>query len=48
MYIDNNLILHVVDDVTRFQVAKWLQNISAKHIWDMLLREYFLNLSYDM
>jgi hypothetical protein len=37
MYIDNNLILHVVDDVTRFQIAKWLQNIFAKHIWEMLL-----------
>jgi hypothetical protein len=32
MYIENSLILHVVDDATRFQVAKWLQNISAKHI----------------
>ncbi len=36
MYIDNSLILHVVDDATRFQIAKWLQNISAKHIWKML------------
>jgi hypothetical protein len=32
MYTDNNLILHVVDDATRFQIAKWLKNISAKHI----------------
>jgi hypothetical protein len=24
MYIENHLILHVVDDATRFQVAKWL------------------------
>jgi hypothetical protein len=36
MYIENHFILHVVDDVTRFQVAKWLQNISARHIWNML------------
>jgi thiol-disulfide isomerase/thioredoxin len=36
MYIDNNFILHVVDDVTRFQIARWLQNIFAKHIWEML------------
>jgi hypothetical protein len=36
MYIENHLILHVVDEVIRFQAAKWLQNISAKHIWDML------------
>jgi hypothetical protein len=32
MYIENSLILHVVDETTRFQIAKWLQNISAKHI----------------
>jgi hypothetical protein len=36
MYIENHFILHVVDDATRFQVAKWLQNISAKHLWKML------------
>jgi hypothetical protein len=36
MYIENHLILHVVDDATRFQIAKWLQKISAKHIWNML------------
>jgi hypothetical protein len=48
MYIDNNLILHVVDDVTRFQIAKWLQNISVKHIWEMLRLcwiDVYLNLS---
>jgi hypothetical protein len=36
MYIENNLILHVVDETTRFQVVKWLQNIIAKHTWEML------------
>lgn len=36
MYIDNSLILHVVDEATRFQSARWLQNISAKHTWDTL------------
>jgi hypothetical protein len=36
MYIENHLILHVVDDATRFQVVKWLQNINVKHIWNML------------
>jgi hypothetical protein len=36
MYIENHFILHVVDEIIRFQAAKWLQNISAKHIWDML------------
>jgi hypothetical protein len=36
MYIENSLIVHVIDQAARFQVAKWLQNISAKHIWEML------------
>jgi hypothetical protein len=36
MYIENHFILHVVDDATRFQIVKWLQNIFAKHIWEML------------
>jgi hypothetical protein len=36
MYIDNSLILHVIDEAIRFQAIKWLQNINAKHIWEML------------
>jgi hypothetical protein len=36
MYIENNLILYVSDEVTRFQAAKWLQNINVKHTWKML------------
>ncbi|SLM40545.1 hypothetical protein SS1G_12712 [Lasallia pustulata] len=36
MYIDNSPILHIVDEATRFQAAKWLLNISAKHTWDIL------------
>jgi hypothetical protein len=36
MYVENSSILHVIDEATRFQAARWLQNISAKHIWDML------------
>ncbi len=31
MYIENNPVLHVIDEATRFQAARWLQNISAKH-----------------
>jgi hypothetical protein len=48
MYIENHFILHVIDDVIKFQVAKWLQNISAKHIWNMLRLcwiDVYLNLS---
>ena len=36
MYIDGNPVLHVIDEATRFQAARWLQNISAKHTWDSL------------
>ncbi|KHJ30070.1 hypothetical protein EV44_g3856 [Erysiphe necator] len=36
MYIDGSPILHVVDEATRFQAAKWLKNMSSSHIWNML------------
>jgi hypothetical protein len=36
MYIENHSILHVINEVIRFQVAKWLQSINARHIWNML------------
>jgi hypothetical protein len=48
MYIENHFILHVVDNATRFQIAKWLQNISVKHISHMLRLcwiEVYLSLS---
>ena len=31
MYIDNSPILHVIDEGTKFQAARWLKKISAKH-----------------
>lgn len=36
LYIDRDPVLHVVDDSTCFQAARWLDNISAKHTWDKL------------
>lgn len=36
MYIDNSPILHIVDESTRFQAARWLTNITAKHTWETL------------
>lgn len=36
MYIDNHPVLHVVDEATNFQAARWLQNISSKHTWDAI------------
>jgi hypothetical protein len=36
MYINNTLLLYIVDQATRFQAGRWLQNISAKHTWDIL------------
>ena len=35
-YISGKPVLHVVDEGTRYQAGKWLQNISAKHTWDTL------------
>ncbi|KHJ31985.1 hypothetical protein EV44_g3850 [Erysiphe necator] len=36
MYIDSSPVLHVVDEATRFQSAKWLKNMSSQHIWEAL------------
>ena len=31
MYIDGSPIVHVVNNTIRFQAARWLNNVSAKH-----------------
>jgi hypothetical protein len=36
MYIDGQPVLHIIDEATRFQAARWLKDISAKHTWDIL------------
>ena len=36
MYIDGQPLLHVVDEVTRFEAARWLNSMSAQHTWDTL------------
>ncbi|KAI0995592.1 hypothetical protein K3495_g12589 [Podosphaera aphanis] len=36
MYIDGSPLLHVIDESTKFQAGRWLQNLTAKHTWDML------------
>jgi hypothetical protein len=36
LYIDNSPVLHVVDEATRFQAARWLDNMTAQHTWDVL------------
>ena len=36
MYINGDPILHVVNEATKFQAARWLNNMSAKHTWDTL------------
>ena len=36
MYISGSPLLHVVDEGTRFQAGRWLQNISARHTWEVL------------
>jgi hypothetical protein len=32
----NKSILHVMNETIRFQVDKWLKNITARHVWDQL------------
>jgi hypothetical protein len=32
----NKSILHVMNEATRFQVDKWLKNITVRHVWNQL------------
>ena len=36
MYINSNPVLYIINETTCYQATHWLQNISAKHIWDIL------------
>lgn len=36
MYIDEHPLLHVVDEATRFQAARWLTNFSSSNVWNAL------------
>ena len=36
MYIDGQPLLHIVDEATRFQNGRWLQNLTSKHTWEVL------------
>jgi hypothetical protein len=36
MYINSSLLLHVVNKATRFQAARWLQNMTSQHVWNTL------------
>ncbi len=33
---DNKLVLHIVNEVIRFQASRWLKDITARHVWDSL------------
>lgn len=35
-YLDGQPILHVVDESTRFQAARWVKNMTAQHAWEAL------------
>jgi hypothetical protein len=30
----NKLVLHLMNEITRFQVDRWLKDISARHVWN--------------
>ena len=36
MYIKRSPMLHIIDENIRYQIVKWLKNMSAKHVWNML------------
>ncbi|KAI0998086.1 hypothetical protein K3495_g10103 [Podosphaera aphanis] len=36
MYIDGRPLLHVVDESTKFGAARWVQSMSAQHVWEAL------------
>ena len=36
MFIESSPMLHIVDEGTRYQAARWLKDMSAKHVWNML------------
>jgi hypothetical protein len=36
MYINSFSLLYVVNEATRFQAARWLQNITSQHVWNTL------------
>jgi hypothetical protein len=31
---ENKFVLHLMNEATRFQVDRWLKNISARHVWN--------------
>lgn len=35
-YIEGQPLLHVVDEATRFEAARWVKSMSAQHAWDAL------------
>jgi len=41
-YISGKPILHVINEGTRYQAGRWLQNISALHTWDAL-KQYWID-----
>jgi hypothetical protein len=41
-YISGKPVLHIIDEGTRYQAGRWLQNISALHTWDTL-KQYWID-----
>jgi hypothetical protein len=33
---ENKSVLHIMNEATRFQIERWLRDISARHVWDQL------------
>jgi hypothetical protein len=33
---ETKFVLHIVNEATRFQIERWLKNVSARHVWNQL------------
>ncbi len=33
---DNKFVLHIINETIRFQIDRWLKNISTRHVWNQL------------
>ena len=36
MFIEESSVLHIIDEDIRYQIVRWLKNMSVKHVWNML------------
>ena len=42
MWIDSDPVLHIIDRATRYSVAKFLKNVSAEQVWDVIVNSWVI------